>query len=235
MNSSLRIALATNTLALVAGCIFAKTRSEIVPADTLSIRVYNSAQAPAGVLHSAIEGSAWLFRADGIQTLWEQPATESPEDEGTDMTSAAFHQPDPRRYIVVRLVRHMPASVLPDSLGYALPFAHTGAHVVIFYDRVQALTGRVNAASDLILAYAMAHEIGHVLLGSSEHSNGGLMQARWTADTWRLACAGLLHFGPEESRRMHLKLATRPTPWSREADSMRTSIEPDGGNRAGLR
>jgi hypothetical protein len=235
VNSSLRIALATNTLALMAGCIFGKTGSEIAPACTLSIRLYNSAQVPAGVLHSAIEQSTRLFRADGIRTVWDQPAIESPEDQGTDMTSPAFQQPDPRRYIVVRLVRREPTSVFPDAIGHALPFARTGAHVVIFCDRVQALTARVNAASYIVLGYAMAHEIGHVLLGSSEHSDGGLMQARWTAATWRLACAGLLAFGREESERMHLVLRTRPTPWVPEADSMGASIVPDGENRAGVR
>lgn len=48
----------------------------------------------------------------------------------------------------------------------------------------------------------MAHEIGHVLLGSADHASGGLMQARWTPAIWRLASLGLLAFTREEAERM---------------------------------
>jgi hypothetical protein len=193
--------------------MFGKTGNQIPTACALSVRLYNSAHAPETVIRSAIEQSTWSFRAKGIRTVWEQPATESLEDQGTDMTSA-YHQPDPRRYVVVRLISRMPASVLPGAIGYALPFAHTGAHVVVYYDRVQALSARVNTESYIILGYAMAHEIGHVLLGSSEHSEAGLMQARWTPATWRLACAGVLAFGREESKRMQVASRTRSSPIS---------------------
>jgi len=44
--------------------------------------------------------------------------------------------------------------------------------------------------------HALAHEMGHVLRLSSEHTNAGLMQASWNPGTWNLASAGLLAFGP---------------------------------------
>lgn len=189
MNSSFRLALYVNTFALMAGSVSSKTGPGIAPAQTLSIHLHDHAQAPAGVLHSATEEVNRLFRAARIRISWECPSTESPEDQGTDMTSAAFRQPDMHPYIVVRLMRRTPATVLTGALGYALPFAHIGAHVVIFYDRVEALASRVSEATYIILGHAIAHEMGHVLLGSSEHTSGGLMQAGWTPATWRLASA----------------------------------------------
>jgi hypothetical protein len=60
----------------------------------------------------------------------------------------------------------------------------------------------VNQATYIVLGHAMAHEIGHVLLGSSEHASSGLMQARWTPATLRLASAGLLAFRREEAERI---------------------------------
>jgi hypothetical protein len=202
MNSSLRLALIVNTFALMAGSVSGKTGTGIGPAQTLSIRLYDEAQASPRVLHSATDEANWLFRAARIRISWECPSPESPEDQGTDMSSSAFQQPDTRRYIVLRLMGRTPASILPGALGYALPFAHTGAHVLIFYDRVEALARNLNETTYVVLGHAMAHEIGHVLLGSSEHASGGLMQARWTAATWRLASAGLLAFRREEAELM---------------------------------
>jgi hypothetical protein len=202
MNSSLRTALLTSTLALMAGALHGKTASEKGPPQMLSIRLYDQAKVPAQVLHSAADEVSWLFRAARIRISWECPSSESPGDQGTDMTGAPFRQPDNRRYIVVRLMRGTPVTLFPRALGYALPFAQTGAHVLIFYDRVDALTRRVDAAMYIILGHAMAHEIAHVLLGSTEHSTGGLMESCWTPADWRLASQGLLTFRREEIERL---------------------------------
>jgi hypothetical protein len=198
MNISLQKALLTSTLALLASALHGKTASETNPAQMLPIRLYDEAHVPNPELRLATSEAERLFRAARLRIVWDQPLAESEEDRGTDMTSPAFRQLDDRRYIVVRLMRRTPAAVFPGALGYALPFAHTGAHVLIFYDRVDALTHCVNTAAYVILGHAMAHEIAHVLLGSSKHSKGGLMEARWTPADWRLAAAGLLAFRREE-------------------------------------
>jgi hypothetical protein len=135
MDSSFRLALTVTVFAVIATSVSAKAGTEIAPAQILSIHLYDHAQAPAPVLHAATDETNWLFRKARIRISWECPSTESAEDQGTNMTSPAFEKPDTRPYIVVRLVRRMPASALPGALGYALPFARTGAHVLIFYDR----------------------------------------------------------------------------------------------------
>lgn len=206
MNSSLRIAFLASVAALIVSSTSGKTRRAIAAEETISIRLYDQAKVPAAVLDSATIEATRLFRAAGIRISWERPLLESPEDQGTDMTAIAFRQPDERPYLVVRFMRRTPATVFPGALGYSLPFAHRGAHVLIFYDRVEKLTHRVNTATYVILGHAMAHELGHVLLRSSEHSNGGLMQACWTPASWHLASAGLLGFEREEVRRMRARL-----------------------------
>jgi hypothetical protein len=202
MNSSLRLALMVNTFVLMAGSGSGKTRTEIAPAQTLAIHLYDHAQASAQTLHLATGEASRLFRAARIHISWECPSTESPEDQGTDMTSAAFQKPDMRGFLVVRLTTRTSANVSPGALGYALPFAHTGAHVLIFYDRVEAIAHSVNEPTYVIFGHALAHEIGHVLLGSSEHADGGLMQARYTPEAWRLASLGPLAFTRKQAERM---------------------------------
>jgi hypothetical protein len=49
-------------------------------------------------------------------------------------------------------------------------------------DRVELLSTGREASASAILGHVLAHEIGHVLLGTTKHSDSGLMKAWWTPD-----------------------------------------------------
>jgi len=206
VNGSARIALFANTLVLMALSASGKTIGAISAGQTLPVHLYDQAHVPAAVLYLAEGETTRLFEAAGIRLIWEQRAAEAPEDRGIDMSSATPPEPDERSYAVVRLTRRTPATTFPGALGFALPFARSGAHVSIFYERVEGLCRSVNAACYVVLGEAIAHELGHVLLRSSDHSTAGLMQARWNAATWQLASAGLLAFSRQEAERMNAGL-----------------------------
>jgi hypothetical protein len=193
-------------LLLIAPCLVVAGSRSVAPLREVSVRLYTATPIPPATLSLAIEQAQLLFRSAGLRIVIKQPAVEAHEDQGIDMTSAAFRQPTARPHLVLRLIAGMPAHVLPDSLGYALPYARIGAHAIIFYDRVDALSTSKGMPDYLILGYAITHELGHVLLSSREHSIGGVMQERWTAQTWRLASAGLLAFRPDEKQRMCLNV-----------------------------
>jgi hypothetical protein len=207
MQYALRTGLIANTFALIT--VFASGRHH-GQKPVLSVHLYDRAQVPNAVLRDATFEATRLFQAAGIHVTWEQPLVEGPEDSGLDMTNSkrsGSQNPDERPYLVVRLVRGMPATVSPRALGFALPFAHTGAGVSICYDRVDALARSGIAATPVILGHALAHEIGHVLLRSSEHTAGGLMQRDWSLASWKLASMGLVAFRPEEAERLSAGVA----------------------------
>lgn len=180
-----------------------KPKSQIDMEHTICIRLYNQAAVPSATLKWATVDATRIFANSGINVIWAQPATEVPEDRGTDMSSAPLPGTQPGRpYIALRILPRTAGSILPGALGFALPFAQAGAHVILFYDRVEATARSQNVTPYVVLGYAMAHEIGHVLLRSSEHSTGGLMQACWNQTTWRLATAGLLAFLTEQKQRI---------------------------------
>jgi hypothetical protein len=63
----------------------------------------------------------------------------------------------------------------PDSaLGVAVPGTTVAS---VFYDKVNEAAMRYRVAPRALLAHAMAHEIGHLLLGPGAHSPSGIMQA----------------------------------------------------------
>jgi hypothetical protein len=50
----------------------------------------------------------------------------------------------------------------------------------VYADRVKSVAKRTGANAGRLIGRAMAHEIGHLLLGTSHHSVAGLMRARWS-------------------------------------------------------
>ena len=69
----------------------------------------------------------------------------------------------------------------------------------VFMNRVteQAAIGEFSVSR--MLGHAIAHEIGHLLLGDNSHSPGGIMVAPWSKqDLWRMS-KGKLLFTHQES------------------------------------
>ncbi len=50
----------------------------------------------------------------------------------------------------------------------------------------------------IILGCVIAHEVGHLLLGSNSHSGSGIMQGHWERGQIRKAMTGNLPFTPEQ-------------------------------------
>ena len=84
-------------------------------------------------------------------------------------------------------------AVLPDRLA------------VVYYDYLPRITGGRSNLSDTaaILGCVIAHELGHLLLGTHRHSIAGIMQERWGVEQTRIALMSRLSFLPEEARFMH--------------------------------
>jgi hypothetical protein len=88
--------------------------------------------------------------------------------------------------LVVRLTYSSPTA--PDgnrrAFGYSLIDASTGTGRLstVFVDRVDWLASTGKAVRAEVLGRAIAHELGHLMLGSNEHTTRGLMREAWTAD-----------------------------------------------------
>ena len=72
-------------------------------------------------------------------------------------------------------------------LGYSLVDArrHVGTLATIYLDRVRWLAWAAGTDVLVLTARAIAHEIGHLLLGENDHSASGLMRAVWDRDELR--------------------------------------------------
>jgi len=91
-------------------------------------------------------------------------------------------------------------------MGAAVRTAEGNAIAYVFYRRVQAEAQRYGVSPGQVLACAIAHEIGHLLLPLRAHGAAGLMRACWSRDEFRRAEHGQLTFLPSEVARIHREM-----------------------------
>jgi hypothetical protein len=181
---------------------------------TLHLRLYNLAQVPDRTLARALGETSRVLAAAGIETVWDvREATSSEgEERSTDFTAASMRVErslDTREFLVVRLVSGFPYNVKANALGFSLPAARYGAHVTIYYDRTERISLLVPARVHKILGNALAHEIGHVLLGSEEHAESGIMKAVWNRIDYQRIAARFLEFLAPEAQLMRNEVLRR--------------------------
>jgi hypothetical protein len=184
-----------------------KTKKETA-GNPLCIHVYNlAAMSPQTAEHTTRWVSRVFARSD-ITISWQHPPTDSEEAHVTDLNdSAGSFASAERPCLVVKIVPDVPPGAYHTALGFSLPQSRAGIHVELIYRRMELQAESAAIATYVVLAYAMAHEIGHVLLSSSCHSPAGIMRARADGETWRLASFGLMEFLPDQSKQMRKRLS----------------------------
>jgi hypothetical protein len=172
----------------------------------LTVRIFDHASVPPTSLTRAEATARYVFDAIGVETAWLEcpPGQEGPV--------ACAQRPGPTDVFVMIVPQPMPALAHASAMmGVAiLPDAGRGSHLYIFHDRVQALAAECReVGSSVILGYVLAHEIGHLLLGSNSHSTNGIMSAAWFRKELRRLARGDLLFEYPQAQRIRAELAAR--------------------------
>jgi hypothetical protein len=168
----------------------------------LLIVTYDAAHVGPQTLKQAERIAATILLSATTQSRWEAGAAEDLRNLGMDFTaySAKDCQPDPVPR--VQILPHAPVGVPPNALGFSLPCARFGIQVTIYADRVGSVSESGGPSFGRVLGYAMAHELGHVLLHSGAHAAAGLMKASWSKSDWQRAAVDITPFSPAEARQI---------------------------------
>jgi hypothetical protein len=192
-------------LAVIAGMVAAFSilasdalgRNAAIILDTITVRVYDSASVLARDRTAALKtAGAILARAD-LDATWIvcTPAVRDKRQQPGCDAAPASHE------LVVRLTQSSPSAEDGNSRAFGNTLIDattaTGTLSTVFIDRVDWLASTGKAARGEVLGRAIAHEIGHQLLGSNDHSPRGLMRETWTpeeltrnrADDWQFSIA----------------------------------------------
>jgi len=144
----------------------------------IRVRIYNYAQVRKMDLRDAERHAAYFFARAGVRIAW----TVQPRKQRAG-------RPQPEDSVADFFVRIVPAFMAagyrrdPEALGQSLvpsgvqgPTA--GGFANIFWGRVKDRSSKSGSRCSEVLGDALAHELGHLLLGSG-HSSRGIMRAHW--------------------------------------------------------
>lgn len=166
----------------------------------LVVYVYNDAQASLETLTSAEQHAGRIFSKAGFDITWRNCPCIDGAFNGGDMYSTAV--------LVLHVTTHIAATTSDPTFGVAfLDENGVGRYADIFWQKVQHFQfgSQVNLAA--ILGSVMAHEMGHLLLGSNAHAIGGIMQPRWNAAELHRIAMGTFLFLPEQVQAMHARVS----------------------------
>ena len=109
------------------------------------------------------------------------------------------------RLLVIRVVpdtgKNM-KKVRLETLGLSVADHDGGTYGSVFLKPAEEKASDTNVPRVIVLAYAAAHEIGHLLLGNQAHTPQGLMKAIWGANDFLAMAQNGFHFSPEQAREL---------------------------------
>jgi hypothetical protein len=179
---------------------------------TVTIRTYNYAAVEPEQLGAAESEAAHIFQSAGISVVWVGCSTQM----GGDIAPCTM-PPSPGHDLMLRLVDRTPVDEQRVvALGESMLDREERSGVLMTVDlfSIRAVANRASTSIARLLGRAVAHEIGHLLLGTTAHPRLGLMRALWSHDELRGLKPAFWGFSPRESAQMRESLRAK----SRVAD-----------------
>jgi hypothetical protein len=187
-----------------------------IPTLPIVLQVAGHGNVPLHIVALAKAEVTRIYRDAGVNVVWIDAASSGGRSHPLQSSGTS----DPGFALVV-LPREMSDQlpVAATALGVAIGTSeHRGRTAYVFYSRVEHIAqthlnvsrdaARKDLYSVVVLAHAMAHEIGHLLLPYG-HSATGLMRADWNATDLNLALDGRLNFTSEQAELIRGQLLAR--------------------------
>jgi hypothetical protein len=149
----------------------------LIVAVSICIRLHNAYGIAPPARRDAMHRVAQLLQPVGVVPDWAicDGDSRNPPDR-------RCRTPPARGDIVLRLI-HSPKERFTGALafGYAVidPGSGEGTLATVYPDRVERLAATAGVDMAMLLGTAMAHEVGHLLLGRTTHASAGLMREHW--------------------------------------------------------
>jgi len=173
----------------------------------ITLRMYNHGVSRALLARSEREATAILNHA-GLEVGW----VDCPWRAGDSAAYPACPNTMGSAEFTIKILTAAEAQRIAmhrDDLGEALECFgdHSGCAAYIFYRDVQELAKGGDVSEYQLLGHALAHEIGHLLLGARSHSANGIMRAHWRQPELYTIARAHLFFTDEQSKRMCAEVA----------------------------
>jgi hypothetical protein len=186
------------------------TSAAVIDVDVtpLVVRLYGPPVVSSSDSRSALEEAKTILAHAGFAPEWITCAEGLPAPQRCTVPLAGAE-------LAVRLATAPPQARSNRSLplGYSLvdPETQSGALATIYLDRVKWLADVSTAHVATLLGRAIAHELGHLLLGTPEHGRFGVMRAIWSSQMVRNSARADWRFSAREAKQMRAAVTARAT------------------------
>lgn len=146
---------------------------------TLTVRVYDYAALPGFELHSAMGVARNIFRDAEIGIKWADCSPVLKSGQGYPGCAGPLGATG----VILNILRRPLEGCAQESLGCALQDVRgrRGFVAYVFQQNLEETVTMGASARFRLLGLVMAHELGHLLLGTGAHSASGIMQPYWSA------------------------------------------------------
>jgi hypothetical protein len=165
------------------------------PSPIIAIKVENPNGWGGVNLRRAKEIATGIYEQAGVTLDWSDNTAPS----GRSLT------------IVLTTMATAPRGIAPESMGVA-PSPGDGSRgttAYVFMDRVTSFVTEHRVSAEYVLACAMAHEIGHLLLPPNAHDASGVMRGSWHAKLFPPHAPGVPGFPPAQARLLRARAGSR--------------------------
>jgi hypothetical protein len=178
------ITVAFAMAALMATTGSAETRRVVV-------RVYETGMGDVELRTAAIQTAASIVESAGVFVEWydctdngRRPVCQDARRSGNVIARImpTLTPSAPLRKLSLEVLGAQGEAEPPLGFAVVDPDTHAGKMATVFHDQVEAVARRTGVARSELLGRALAHEVGHLLLGVRGHSRSGIMRAVWTDD-----------------------------------------------------
>ena len=166
------------------------------------VSVRNASPLLPSTLKGAEQVAGRVFQRAGIEILWVSCGV-GVADEPSAIGCSEVSFPSHLHLQIISASRDLSRSAVGAAF---LGKENGGCYADLFYEPIHRLQEVSNVSPAVVLGHAIAHELGHLLLGSNSHSPRGLMRGHWTRHDLEDASKGRLGFSSEQCLRIAARL-----------------------------
>jgi hypothetical protein len=166
------------------------------------VRVYEAAEPVDIDRRRALDHASGILRAAGLRIVW-RPCTAGVDRDVRPgrpdaPKAAACSNPPEAGELILRIARAS-HGVQGDVMGFSYV---PGIVATALADRVADAARRTGVRAELLLGGTIAHEIGHLLLGQTQHPASGLMRSTWSDEELRRSGPSMFRLSRDEARQI---------------------------------
>lgn len=167
----------------------------------ITVLVQNSTRLSGSILKEAEQEASRIFSSAAISITWVDCS------KGPNRADDACHRvPGPAQFVLHIVATGRTSSDMVFGLAF-LDEGGAGKYSDVFLDRIEDAHRELGTDTSRLLGTVIAHELGHLLLGSHAHSYAGVMTPIWRGEVLQLEAMGCLLFTHDQASLMRRRLA----------------------------